>query len=552
MRDALETNPNTPAETEALAPPDAPIAQALPAPHTEDLGAASRRGLLFIPMAKLWFMIAGLLMQLLLPRALGNTALFGMWTLVLAWLSAPNNVVITGTIQTVAHFAAAGAGAVEQAKRTALRMNAILGGGVALGFFLLAPLIAHFEHDAELIPHLRLAAGVVLCYSFYAVFVGAANGARQFHKQAGLDMTFSALRTGLVLAAATVWHATLPAVGAFVLAAALILLLSVFVVGLPKQAPGTAALPVGRMVGFMASLMVYLAAINVLMFLDGWWLKRLCTEAALALGGAPAEVKASVDGLVGVYGAAQTVARLPYQLIVAVAFVVFPVLSTPALQADRARTQRYVTATLRYSLVAVLAMVVGLGVRPTATLRLLYQPEYATGAGALSILLAAYVCFSLLTITGTITNSLGRTKQTAALGVVTAALTAVSVQLSIRSGLAAHEQPLRAAALGLLVGMGVGLFLNLGLLWKEFRATLPPLTLLRSGVALLVCLSVGKVWPAAGTPGLLGSKVGTLICAGLSAVLYLVLLVVLRELSLGELRSMRRERPPADADAAAT
>jgi O-antigen/teichoic acid export membrane protein len=510
---------------------------------SDDLGAATRRGVIFIPMAKLWFLVAGLLMQLLLPRALGSAALFGMWTLVLGWLSVVNNVLIQATIQAVSHFAAAGAEALEDAKRTALQMNLRLGLGVAAAFFLCAPLVAYFEHDAELIPHLRLSAGVILAYSFYAVFVGAANGARQFHKQAALDMTFSTLRTGLVLAAALIFHATLPAVGAFVLAAAVIMLLSIGVVGMPRPGHSPAG-SMQRMFSYMAGLMLYMGAINALMFLDGWLLKRLCTEAATHAGSAAAEVKQGVDALVGVYAAAQTVARLPYQLILAVTLIIFPLLSSPTMQADQERWRRYVQTALRYSLVVMVAMVAGLGVRPQATLRLLYPAEYSTGAPALAILLAAYVCFSLLCIVGTITNSLGRVLPTAILGLLTAVLTCGAVYLAIERGLATGEPPLRAAALGLLVGMGLGLALNLAYLWKRIQVTLPPLSLLRAALAFSVVVALGRVWPAAGTPGLLGSKLGTLLCAGLASTLYIAVLLLLRELSLRELLQLRRAPTP--------
>lgn len=508
----------------------------------EELGAAARRGLVYIPMAKAWFLVAGLFMQLMLPRALGSSALFGMWSLVLAWLSTANNVMVTATIQAVAHFAAKGS--VEAAKKTALRMNLLVGGSTALLFFLAAPLIANFEHDAELIPHLRLASLIVLLYSFYAVFVGAANGARQFHKQAGLDMTFATLRVGFVLVAAWLWHATLPAVGGFVIAAALILLVAVAWVGMPRDVDGEEPVAVRRMLGYMSLLIVYLSAVNVLMFLDGWWLKRLCTEAAIATsGGSPAQITKSVNALVGVYGAAQTVARLPYQLILAGAFVVFPLLSVPALQSDRQLARKYITATLRYATVAMLGAVVALGVRPEATLRLLYPAEYVTGAAALSILLAAYSCFSLLTIIGTITNSLGYTVETAGLGVITALGTGLSVYLSISRGLAVNEQPLRAAALGLLVGMGGGLAMSLVYLYGRLRATLPLLSLLRVGLALGVSLSLGFVWPAAGSKGLLGSKIGTLLSSSAALIIYLGVLFATKELSVSEVLSLRRQRP---------
>src|SRR6476659_3571606 len=129
-------------------------------------------------------MVAGYVVQFALPRALGSPERFGIWVLVLALVSPLNNVMVTATIQGVSKFSSEGEGARGAVTRAALRMQAFLGGGTALAFLLAAPLVAWFEHDAQLTPALRLASGIVLAYSFYAVFVGAANGARQFHKQA--------------------------------------------------------------------------------------------------------------------------------------------------------------------------------------------------------------------------------------------------------------------------------------------------------------------------------------------------------------------------------
>lgn len=520
-------------------------------PSADEVARQARAGLLFIPAAKAWFLVAGLLLQLLLPRALGSPALFGIWTLVLGWLSWPNNVLVTATIQTVSHFAAHTS--VEAAKRAALRLNLLLAGGVALLFCLSAPLIAAFEHDPELTDHLRLASLIVFMYGLYAVFVGAANGARQFHKQAGLDIVFATLRVGFVLAAAMWFHATLPALFGFVLAAAVILIVSIAWVGLPKST-AEAAIPPARLLRYVAWLGVYLAAINVLMFLDGWWLKRLCTDAALNFTGqatTPASIKATVDTLVGHYGAAQTISRLPYQLILAGAFVIFPVLSLPDVQADRARARTYVTTTLRFALIVTLGLAVALGARPTATMRLLYPPEYVTAAPALAILLCAYACFALLTISGTITNSLGYTWQTALLGVCTAVGTTLAVYVAVQRSLAlgAFGHPLRAAALGLLAGMATGLFANLLFLWLRLRTTLPIPTLVRAGLAAALALALGRFWPAAGTATIWGSKLGTLASSACCFGVYLVVLVVLKELSPRELLATRRRRPTAPSSA---
>ena len=73
-----------------------------PTASPDAVGKTARRGLLYISLAKLWFMVAGLLLQLLLPRAFGSAARFGVWTLVLAWVSTLNNVVITDSNRGIA------------------------------------------------------------------------------------------------------------------------------------------------------------------------------------------------------------------------------------------------------------------------------------------------------------------------------------------------------------------------------------------------------------------------------------------------------------------
>ncbi len=548
-QDARETGP---AANESRGSPAPPSAQA--AATADEIARSARRGVLFISLAKAWFLLAGLFLPLVLPRVL-STATFGMWTLVSGWFSPLNNVIVTATIQAVAKFSAAGS--VEAAKRTALRLSCILGGGAAVAFFLLAPAIAHFEHDAELIWPLRLSSLIVLFYGFYAVFVGAANGAREFHKQSGLDILFATLRVSLVLAAAVTWHATVPALWGWVLAAAIILVASILWVGPPRPAAATEpVISVGKMLDFVRWLVVYHVALNALMFLDGWWLKRLYTEAMASTAasfGSTALVKQAVDALVGVYGAAQTVARLPYQLMLVATFVAFPLLSLPAVQNDPARARSYVIATIRFSLVASIGMVVALGARPEATMSLLYKAEYVTGAPALAILLCAYACFSLSTIIGTITNALGHTRATAVLGLVTVTATAGAVNLSIQRAILVGQQPLRGAAFGLLFGMACGLLLNLLYLWRKLRATLPVMSLLRIALALAAGLGLGRLWPPAGQPGLLGSKLGTLLASGFSLLAYLLVLVATRELSPAELLSLRRGRPQAaavDGDAA--
>src|SRR5437773_10003722 len=109
-------------------------------PAARAVGAG--RGLVYITAAKIWFMLGGTAINLVLPWLLRSRERYGQWANVLACVSVLNNVVVTATIQAVSKFASRGPEYVEGTKRAALRMQLALGGGLALAFFLAAPLVA--------------------------------------------------------------------------------------------------------------------------------------------------------------------------------------------------------------------------------------------------------------------------------------------------------------------------------------------------------------------------------------------------------------------------
>ena len=491
------------------------------------------RGLVFITAAKLYFMVAGYVVTFALPRALGSPARYGIWIVVLSVLSPVNNVMVTATIQGVSKFTAEIESRQRSVLRAALRLQGLLGGGVALAFFLLAPVVAGFEHDPSLTPYLRLATGVALAYSFYAVFVGAANGRKEFHKQAGLDMTFSTLRCLLVVGAAWATHSALAAVGGFVSAAGVILVVSIFVVGM--GAPSREPFSMQALARFFGGVAFYLLIVNLLMFTDGLLLKRVVAEWAQAHGMADPTVYANTQA--GFYGAVQNVARIPYQLILAVTFIIFPLVSKSTFDQDVARTRGYVRTTMRYSLVVAALIGAVLAARPESVMRLFYKPEYAVGAHALTVLLCGYVFFSLFNIAGTIINGSGRTLPTMVIGLVTLAASVALEWIGIRVALERGIDPLWVAALGTMAAMGLGVLLSGAYLWRTFGAFLPWTTVVRVALAWAAAAAVGYAWTRA---GILPGKFGTLISSAVCGLAYVAVCVATGELRPAELMRLRK------------
>lgn len=491
------------------------------------------RGLVFITGAKLWFMVAGYVIQFALPRALGSPARYGIWIVTLSVLSWINNVIVQGTNQAVSKFTAEDDGPRQATVlRTALRLQLLLAAAVGGGLLLFAPLIARKLEDPSLTPYFRLATGVVIAYSFYSLFVGAANGRREFHKQAALDASFSTLRCILVVGAAAITHSAMAAVGGFVGAAWTILIVSIFVVGMPPKTD--APFDARPMVRFFGGVAVYLFIINALMFVDGLLLKKLITGWAQAHG--ISDTKSYADTQVGFYGAVQNVARIPYQLILAVTFIIFPLVSRSTFDQDVDKTRGYVRTTMRYSLVVAAALAAVLAARPEATMRLFYKPEYVVGAHALSALVLGYVCFSLFNIAGTIINGSGRTLPTTVIGAVTLGATVAAEWIGIHVALARGSDPLFVAAATTAATMALGVLVAGAYLWRTFGAFLPASTVARVAVAFAAARAVGWAWTRSGfMPG----KFGTLIACAVAGFTYAAVCVVTGELRPSELRRLR-------------
>lgn len=504
---------NEPDETEATA-------------KAEATARESTRGVAVIATAKAWFMVTGFAQPIVLTRLLLGEG-YGLYAVVLNVISILNNVVVAGSIQAMSH-------AVTEGGVTALRKGLLI--HAALGLSLAGALVAGADllgagvlHDARLPPLLRIGAVVVADYSVYAALVGALNGRRRFRAQAGLDITFATLRTGLILGLAATPLRVTGAITGFAIASVLILLAALALHRRELRAPAVGDVSTGvfarSYARFFAPVLVYQLALNLVLQAD-----LLVMKAVLSRREGVDE--AAVNTLAGVYKAVQNFAFLPYQLLLAVTFVVFPVVSKSTLEGDREATAGFVRGAMRFSALALGAMLAVLGAMPGGVLRLAYRPPFDLGAPVLRWLSLAQGAFALSVIGTTIVLAAGRTA--AATALMAAMLAAVFAGNVV--GLALSPADLTAlthTALGTLFGCLVGLALVGAYVRRTFGAFLSLATAARVAACGVGAAAVGAWVP---WPG----KVGTLAGAAAVAVIYVALLVVTREVTPAELARIRR------------
>src|SRR4051812_3283587 len=110
---------------ERVSAPEVPSATATADARAAEATSAGR-GVLFIAFAKVYFMMAGASIELILPRLLG-TAVFGSYRSMMQIVSPINNVLVTGTIQGVSKFTSEDDARAAGVQRAGLRAHLILG-----------------------------------------------------------------------------------------------------------------------------------------------------------------------------------------------------------------------------------------------------------------------------------------------------------------------------------------------------------------------------------------------------------------------------------------
>ena len=482
--------------------------------------------------AKAYFILTSYAVQLLLPRIFGEAKEFGLYSATMSGVAILTNVLIVATIQSVSKFVSEDESRAEVALRQGLRIQALVGGILALALFTFAPAVARALLDDQLTRLLRIASVVVFAYSLYAAAVGSLNGRHMFAQQARLDATFSTLRTVGILGGAALGVGALGAVAGFATAATTIVTISLIWIGFGQPAKPGEKIHRRRWLGFMAPIWTYQICLNGILLIDLQVLKRTATE--MALSGATS-IQAAVDvanQYVGYYRAAQTFAFVPYQLIISMTFIVFPMISKATSLGNREAAKSTIQHAMRLSLLLLLLVAAPISGAAEGVMRIAYPADYLAGASALAILVFGVAAFALFAVAATAISGAGKPSIAAMIAGVSLATVIVANRILImRAGLG--EQSLQAAATGTTIGMGVALALSTWVLRREFGVFIAPLTWGRAMLAAGAGYVAARAIPHDSVPM-------AIVALGAGFLAALAALVVTRELHTEDWQALRR------------
>ncbi len=500
----------------------------------QDEARRAGRGLLSIAGAKIYFIVAGFIVQFSLPRLFGSPEVFGFFSVAMSGISIVNNVLIAATIQSVSKFVSEDEARAPAMLRQGLVVQAALGAALVLGIGVGAVPIAEFMHDRSLATLLRIASIVTLSYAIYAALVGHMNGMHAFATQARFDATFTTLRTvGMLLGAFIGVRLGVGAIGAmsgFAAAAATIALLALASVGVGAKG---ARAPVTAWLGFMAPIWAYQGCMNGVLQVDLWVLKKTVAELATSAGSAAVVAAEVADRYAGLYRGAQTFAFVPYQLVLAMTFIVFPTVSRATALGDEAAATRAVRGSLRFSALALFGMAAPIAGAGEGVLRFVFGPEYGAAAPALRILAWGLVAFTRVVVSATAMGGSGRPVVSAGVAAVGLSVVVLACRvLLVRIGLGEHT--LEAVATGTSLGMLAAMVLAALAVYRRFGTFVPLATAIRGALAAAAGYAVARyAIPSTTFVGLVAAPL-------LGFATYGVVLAVTRELGADEVALVRR------------
>ncbi len=462
-----------------------------------DLVRTAGRGGAAVAIAKLYFILLGLVQQLILPRpgVLGTNG-YGAWATVSSLAAIAYNPVVNASIQGASRTVAQAEPEQQPfAIRQLLKIHTVAALAIAGLFFLLAAPIARQIHAPHLTTSLRLLAGVIVSYGIYAPLVGVLNGSRRFLWQAGLDMSFATFRTIALIVGARAftqhgWRSVDGASAGFVVVALSIAVVALGLVGIGRS--GTPTLSVKKYLAFAAPVLLGQGLLNLLQQSDLLLLRYFSAQAAASIGRSPE----AADVFVGAYRATQLFSFLPYQLLLSVTFILFPLLAHAHQQGDRASVASFVRTGVRIALIVAGAMVAVTSGLAGPLLRLVFRSNpmiEQLATESMQLLTLGFGAFALFGIFTTVLTSLSRERDSALLtGLAVLLVWAFgTLRLSQHAGFDRELLWLTAAAttLGLVLAT-----LTAG--WMVFRTTgdlVHGWTVLRVGFALGSAILLGRV-----------------------------------------------------------
>ncbi|HLD58168.1 MAG TPA: oligosaccharide flippase family protein [archaeon] len=432
------------------------------------------KGAFHLLVSKAVFFLSGYALVFILGRWFLTTEEFGLFGVVFTINSLVTNILITGIQQAVAKFVSEAPEKAEIILRQSLKTQLFFSIAMFIGFFLSADLIAGLLNEPRLALYFRIVAFVPLIQPFYSAMGGYLNGLKKFREQAGFYNLYRILRAGIPISMAAAGFALFGVFTGLVFAALASLLVGIFSIGTGKSGDFSKK----KIFLFSAPIIFYALILNSFMSIDLLFLKAL-TQGA------------NSNVLAGFYTAAQTVARVPFELAMTITMILFPLVSGTVAAQKKQKAAFYISSAYRYTFIAVAPFAVMFFTTAHELLSLVYGQKFLEAGSTLGILSLGFVFMALFSISETIISARGSPSKAALIAfsflIAEAALLYLLVPLFSMEG----------AAFASLAAMALGAIVSSAVVFAQFRS-FPFRSIAKTCIACIIIFLASVLFPASG------------------------------------------------------
>lgn len=462
-------------------------------PQSRLTGAVALMGAQVVVMGLGWLshpIIAGLL----------GRGPYGIFSVVLALQGIFGLVLTLGVPAAVSRFVAKDVAHARSILGQALRIQFTIASLVGVLVLLTSPLLARALGDAALMPYIAFVAGVLVAQSLYPIYIQYSSGLHRFNRQALLTTVYAILK--LVGAVGLIF--VIGVYGAFAGFAVGGILAALLGWWWARQDPvGTPMrLPVKSFLAFAGLFTLILIGLEILGSLDLLMVKALLGSNEAA----------------GDYGAARTLARIPYLLLQGIGFVLLPSVSKlTQSSAERAAATGFIQSTIRYLIMLIVPGVALAAATSEPLIHLFYPAVADSAASALTILMVGIGALAFYLLLANIAAGAGRVRVVLGITIVLIAVSATGGWLLIpRFGL-------QGAAMQTTIASLLGLVTLAAYTFRSFAIPVPLRSISNVLIASVGAVSITYLWDATRL-----TLVPQYLVVG---VIYAALLWVLKEIS---------------------
>ena len=453
------------------------------------------KGTVYLIGSEFFFVLSNYLTHIGLARFLG-VEIYGLFGVLMSLYLLNRAFLNTGLPRSVSKLISEEKYDIKDIYKTSIKIQLFFSILFALIYILFSSQIANLLKDSTLIPYLILLGIMVIPLAIYSLFLnGFVNGLRKFELQAKMKVLNSFFRILFTFVLIFLGFKLFGALLGFFIAT----IMSAIIVRYYLKLEKGKELKWNKILIFVIPLTFTALALTFIRNGNVLFIKSMLQDNFVA----------------GLYTSAATLATAPYAIFSAVPRTIMPSISNAIAKENYDLMKKYITKSLRYTLILVLPLCVLVTVTAKETLTLFYSKVFAEASTILPILIFASLFLILFGVFGSILTGLGKPKTETTLMVL------ILILMISLNFILVPLFGVMGAAYSIFISTLLGCLISGGLVWNNTKVIMNLISFIKITLASILLYFISLKF--------LFTGIFVVLTYGIGFLIYFLILFALKE-----------------------